>query len=93
MHAATRGGYENLGWPEGGKLSEGALADLVAVRLGGVRLAGISGEHAVQAVVFAGAAADVTDVVVGGSFVVRDGAHVALDVPSELENAIAGLHR
>lgn len=91
LEAATRGGYRSLGWPEGGTLRQGALADIVAVRLDGVRLAGTPPERAVDALVFAGAAADVSDVVVGGRFVVRDGKHVALDVVSELEHAIGAL--
>jgi cytosine/adenosine deaminase-related metal-dependent hydrolase len=89
--AATRGGYESLGWSAGGSLQEGGLADLVAVRLGGVRLAGTSRNDALGALVFAGTAADVNDVMVGGTFVVRNGAHVALDVPRELQAAIAAL--
>ncbi len=93
LAAATRSGYESLGWPAGGSLREGGLADLVAVRLAGVRLAGASPDHALGALVFAGAAADVSDVMVGGRFVVRDGAHVALDVARELQAAIAGLDR
>src|SRR5205823_3065530 len=71
--------------------TERDLADLVAVRLGGVRLAGASADHALGALVFAGAAADVNDAMVGGRFVVRDGAHVALDVPRELQAAVAGV--
>ncbi|MGN6171141.1 MAG: formimidoylglutamate deiminase [Solirubrobacteraceae bacterium] len=91
LEAATGGGYESLGWPEGGSLREGGLADLVAIRLGGVRMAGTSPAHALETLVFAGAAADVNDVMVGGRFVVREGAHVALDVPRELQAAVAGL--
>jgi formiminoglutamate deiminase len=91
LQAATRGGYESLGWSEGGSLREGGLADLVAFRLRGVRLAGTSADYALGALVFAGAAADVNDVMVGGRFVVRDGAHVAIDVPRELQAAVAGL--
>jgi formiminoglutamate deiminase len=93
LQAATEGGYQSLGWSEGGSLREGGYADLVAVRLGGVRLAGTAPDHTLGAVVFAGAAADVSDVIVDGSFVVRDGAHVALDVPRELQAAIDGLGR
>jgi formiminoglutamate deiminase len=93
LQAATGGGYQSLGWTEGGSLREGGYADLVAVRLGGVRLAGTSPDDALGAVVFAGAAADVSDVIVAGRYVVRDGAHVALDVPRELQAAIAGLGR
>jgi cytosine/adenosine deaminase-related metal-dependent hydrolase len=64
------------------------LADLVAVRLDGVRLAGTRPEDLVDALVFAGAAADVSDVVVGGQVIVRDGRHVRIDVARELEDAI-----
>jgi formiminoglutamate deiminase len=91
--AATGSGYASLGWPEGGSIRAGALADLVAVRLGGVRLAGAPDEDLLDALVFAGAAADVRDVIVGGRFVVRDGAHVSLDVPRELAAAISAVLR
>ena len=40
LRAATAGGYASLGWPEGGRIEAGALADLVTVALDGVRLAG-----------------------------------------------------
>jgi formiminoglutamate deiminase len=93
LMAATRGGYESLGWSEGGSLREGGFADLVAVRLGAVRLAGTSPDDALGAIVFAGAAADVSDVMVGGEFIVREGAHVALEVSRELQAAIAALDR
>ncbi len=89
LSAATAGGYESLGWPEGGAIREGALADLTAIRLGGVRLAGVPEEDLIDALVFAGAAGDVGDVLVGGRFIVRDGAHVALDVPQEIAEALA----
>ncbi len=91
LDAATRGGYESLGWNEGGTIAEGAHADLVAIRLDSARLAGAVPEGAVEAVVFAGAAADVGDVIVGGRFVVKDGRHLALDVPQELRDAVGGL--
>src|SRR3954452_11265757 len=87
LRAATAGGYAALGWPEGGRLEPGALADLVTVRLDGVRLAGTPAEAAVASVVFAAAASDVRDVMVGGRWVVRDGAHASLDVPAELREA------
>jgi formiminoglutamate deiminase len=84
LTAATAGGYAALGWPDGGRLRAGALADLVTLSLGTPRLAGTAEEHAAASVVFAAAAADVRDVMVGGRWVVRDGAHVKLDVPAEL---------
>jgi cytosine/adenosine deaminase-related metal-dependent hydrolase len=91
LFAACAGGYESTGWPEGGMIRAGGLADLVALDLGGVRLAGTPDRELVNAVVFAGAAADVTDVVVGGRFVVRERRHAALDVAHELRAALAEL--
>jgi hypothetical protein len=41
--------------------------------------------------VFAGAAADVRDVIVGGEFVVRERSHLKLGVVGELANSIAAL--
>ncbi len=87
--AATHHGYESLGWPEGGRLAVGGLADFVTVGLDGVRLAGTSPASALDAAVFAASPADVDSVVVGGRQVVRHGAHVSLDVPGELTAAIA----
>ena len=57
----------------------------------GVRLAGIAPETAAPSIVFAASAADVANVIVGGEFVVRDGAHVKLDVGRELRESIAAL--
>jgi formiminoglutamate deiminase len=91
LSAATAGGYESIGWPEGGRIEPGALADLVTVGLDGVRLAGTSVDHAVESLVFAASAADVRQVIVGGRFVVRDGSHLDLDVPAELGEAIGKL--
>jgi formiminoglutamate deiminase len=88
LEAATRGGYVSLGWPEGGRIAAGALADLTTVGLDSVRLAGTSWQEAVDGVVFAGAAPDVRHVMVGGRWVVRDGAHVSLDVAAELRSAV-----
>ena len=91
LRAATAGGARSIGWPECGRIEAGALADLVTVGLESVRLAGTSPQRAVESVVFAGAAADVRDVIVGGRFIVRDGAHLGLDVAGELREAIAGV--
>jgi formiminoglutamate deiminase len=91
LTAATAGGYDCLGWDGGGRLEVGAPADLVTVSLDGVRLAGTVPDDAAAATVFAGAASDVRDVMVGGQFIVRDGAHVSLDVPSELAASIGAL--
>jgi formiminoglutamate deiminase len=91
--AATEHGYRSLGWPEGGRIEPGALADLTTVSLESVRLAGTRAQDALDAVIFAAGAADVRDVIVGGREVVRDGRHVRLDVPAELSAAIAAAWR
>lgn len=74
LDAATTAGQRALGWAEAGVLQVGAPADLVAVDTGSVRTAG--GGAAVENVVFAASAADVTDVIVDGSPVVAEGRHV-----------------
>ena len=68
-----------------------AVDNMIALDLQGVRLTAVADADLVDAVVFAGAAADVRDVVVGGRFVVRDREHVALDVPRELNDALTGV--
>ena len=90
LRAATEGGYLSLGWPEGGRIEEGALADLTTISLDGVRLAGTPARHALESVVFAGGAGDVRHVMVGGEWVVRDGAHVRIDVAAALAAALPG---
>jgi formiminoglutamate deiminase len=91
LGAATADGCAAIGWPEAGRIAPQRLADLVTVGLDGIRLAGTSADHALEAVVFAAGAADVRDVVVGGRFVVRDGTHLGIDVAAELSEAISGL--
>ena len=75
----------------GGALRAGAPADLCALGLDGVRLAGADPDDPVPMVVAAATAADVTDVVVGGRHVVRGGAHLGMDVATELRAAIAAV--
>ncbi len=88
LDAATDAGHRCLGWPDAGRIEPGAIADLVTVGLDTARMAGTDAESAVGALVFAATAADVLGVVVGGRQIVRDGWHVDLDVPAELEMAI-----
>jgi len=88
LTAATATGYSSLGWRDGGAIRPGLLADFATIRLDGVRLAGARTDDLPDALVFAGAAADVSDVIVGGRVIVRDGKHVSLDVPGELSAAI-----
>jgi formiminoglutamate deiminase len=75
----------------GADLVPGAVADLCAVRLDGVRLAGVDRDDPVPMLVAAASAADVADVVVGGRHVVAGGAHVRLEVAAALRAAIAGV--
>jgi formiminoglutamate deiminase len=84
LRAATASGYESLGWPEGGRIDVGALADLTTVGLDGVRLAATTAHNALAAAVFCASAPDVSSVMVGGRWIVRDGAHVTIDVAAEL---------
>jgi formiminoglutamate deiminase len=91
LEAATVDGQRAIGWPEAGAIERGRLADLVNVSGDGVRLAGITPETAAASLVFAATTADVTNVIVGGEFVVRDGKHVSLDVAEELRRSIANL--
>jgi formiminoglutamate deiminase len=89
LAAATQAGMDALGW-DAGRLAPGRLADLVTVGLGSVRLAGARPAEAVDQLVFAATAADVTSVVVGGRQVVRDGRHLLVgDVAAALARAIA----
>jgi formiminoglutamate deiminase len=88
LRAATESGHECLGWTDAGRLAPGAMADLVTLALDTPRLAGTGRREAADAVAFAASAADVRGLIVSGREVVRDGVHVALDVPGELAAAI-----
>ncbi|MEO6790167.1 MAG: formimidoylglutamate deiminase [Ornithinibacter sp.] len=77
-------GYRSLGWQDGGLIATGHLADFVAVRLDSPRTAGTGPEG----VLYAATSADVCDVVVGGSHVVKDGRHRVGDVGLLLRDAI-----
>jgi formiminoglutamate deiminase len=89
--AATAAGHACLGWPEAGEIAPGMLADLVTVALDSPRLAGTSAATALESVVFAGTAADVRNVIIGGRDVVAEGRHLLVDVPAALAAAIGPL--
>src|SRR5262249_12983971 len=91
LGAATGDGYRSLGWGSGGAVRGGAPAGLGSVASDGGGPARARAGRPIEAVVFAVGAADVRDVIVGGRFVVRDGAHVSLDVPRELASALSGV--
>jgi formiminoglutamate deiminase len=82
--AATRSGHRALGWDDAGTITPGARADLVTIALDTVRTAGTDP----AAIVFTATAADVRQVIVDGRVVVRDGRHVAVDVPAALASSI-----
>ena len=86
--AASRGGYQALGW-DGGELRAGAVADLVAVRTDSPRTAGATPAQ----LHLAATSADVTDVVVGGRHVVQAGVHALGDVGSMTLDALRRLTR
>lgn len=89
LRAATEDGHASLGWPEAGRIAPGALADLATVSLDSATLAGTEPKHVIESLVFAAAPSDVRHVMVGGRFVVRDRAHVSLDVAGDLRAALA----
>ena len=89
LTAATSAGHAALGWRDAGRIAVGQRADLVTVRLDSVRTAGVPP----IGVFFAAGAADVTDVLVDGRPVVRDGRHVTIDVPAALRESIAAVTR
>lgn len=88
MRAAN--GYAAIGWPEGGRIEVGAPADFVTIDLRSPRTAA-TGDDPLATALFAAGAADVTDVVVAGRHVVRDGYHVTIDVPAALAAAVDDL--
>ena len=88
----TTDGHASLGFADAGRIEVGARADLVAVSLNSVRTAGATAETAADTVLFAADAADVTDVVVDGRVVVRDGKHVLGDIGRLLAAAIAAAY-
>jgi formiminoglutamate deiminase len=92
--AATSGGASSLGWSslvaEG--VAVGKPADLVAIGIDSVRMAGFDPRHAAAHIVHAAAPADVHHVWVAGRCVVRDGRHATIgDVPAALSGAISAL--
>jgi formiminoglutamate deiminase len=67
----SESGYRTLGWPDGGRIADGALADFVVVRSDSVRTTGVHPDQ----ITYAATAADIDQVVVGGHIIVRDRQH------------------
>ncbi len=68
---ATANGYRALGFPDGGTLREGGLADLVMMNISGAHHA--PGLRINASVVHTGQAGDISSVMVDGSWIMRDG--------------------
>ncbi len=85
LTAATADGQRSLGFADAGRIEVGARADLVTVDLASPRTAGTGGSA--ETAVFAAAAADVVQVMVGGR-VVLDRADQP-EIGAELARAIA----
>ena len=84
LTAASQAGYASLGWPDGGTIAPGALADLVTVRTDTVRTVGSRPDQ----ILYAATAADVEDVIVGGRRIVCGGVHRAGPVAGLLRTAL-----
>ena len=88
---ATINGHRCLGWNDAGAITVGNRADLVTIRLDSVRTAGTTTKGAVETAVFAGTAADVTDVHVDGRRIVAERRHSTIEVAGELDATIREL--
>ncbi|RDI68987.1 formimidoylglutamate deiminase [Nocardia pseudobrasiliensis] len=81
-------GHAASGWPEVGALAAGQQADLVHVGTESVRTAGAAG----PGIIYAATASDVSDVMVAGRWVVREGVHETVpDAARVLEREIEAL--
>lgn len=88
LRAATRAGHASIGDPGAGAIEVGARADLVGIRLDGVRTAGATTDSALDAAVFAASSDDIETVIRDGETVVAEGRHVTIDVAAELARTI-----
>jgi 5-methylthioadenosine/S-adenosylhomocysteine deaminase len=74
---ATRNGYKAMGVPDGGWLAPGNLADLIMIRTDRAHL--VPFLRPVSVFVHQGQARDIDDVMVDGSWVMRDGVVLTMD--------------
>ena len=88
---ATSAGHRGLGWRDAGTIVTGNRADLVTITLESVRTAGTVAGNALESVIFAATAADITHVVIDGRTIVHDGRHTSIDVQRELHGAITSV--
>jgi len=82
IDAALDGGASALGQPVG-RIAESYRADLLVIDDDAPLLAGCVGDELLDSIVFGGGTNPVTDVMVGGNWVVRDGRHPLEDSAAE----------
>jgi formiminoglutamate deiminase len=75
VEVLSENGYRALGWDDGGKIAVGSWCDLVAMRTDTVRTSGVE----LSSLLLVVGPGDVSDVVVGGRTVVRQGVHLLKD--------------
>ena len=78
-------GYRALGFPEGGTLREGGLADLVMMDISGAHHA--PGLRINASLVHTGQAGDIRGVMVDGAWIMRDGKVLTLDEEAVITEA------
>ncbi len=88
MTAATSGGMRALGWGDWRPLSVGAPADFIVLDPNAAELAGFETADGVGGLLFAATPRAVSDVVVAGEQVIRNGENVGGQSPTGLAAAI-----
>ena len=91
LRMATAGGAAATGFSNAGELARGRDADLVVLRTNTPR--GTPLNDAISFLAFAAPGADVTDVIVAGRHIVRDGAVMTLDEAEVRARVAAITHR
>lgn len=84
---ATRNGYRAMGIPDGGVLAPGMLADLIMLRTARAHL--VPFLRPVSVFVHQGQASDISDVMVDGQWLMRDGAVLTMDEAAVVAEADA----
>ena len=82
---ATANGYRLMGIPDGGSLEAGKKADLIMIDLASAHM--VPRLRIVSTFVHQGQARDVTDVMIDGSWVMRDGAVLTMDEAATVAEA------
>jgi formiminoglutamate deiminase len=90
LSSATTVGHRALGFQSVGAIEVGMRCDLVAITTGSVAMAGADEAALLSMILYAGSPHDVTDVVVSGRHVVKNGEHRGEQHPAQvLAKAIA----